>query len=128
MKPTTIALAFVCVALAGTAAAKTYIDNEKTVAQDCSKDPEATIVGNGNKLTFTGTCAAITVAGNENTVTIASVKGLDGPGNGNKVTAGAPEQVSVPGDRNQVGWKKGLSDKKAKLSDSGNDNKISQPK
>lgn len=114
--------------VADTAAANTYVDNEKTVMHDCAKDPEATIVGNENTITFTGTCSKISATGNENKLKIASVKQLDVQGNENTITADEVDAIHVLGNRNTVVWKKGLSAKKPKVSSPGTGNKISGPK
>lgn len=125
MKRFAIALALL---VAHTAAANTYVDNDKTVTHDCAKDPEATIVGNENNITFTGACKRIVAAGNENKLTIASVQRLEVQGNENTITADEVDAIAVLGNRNTVVWKKGIAAKKPKVSSPGTGNKISAAK
>jgi hypothetical protein len=105
-----------------------YLDNDKTVTQDCGKDPEATIVGNENTITFIGTCTRVRVMGNENKVTIASVKELTVDGNDNTIDVDATDAIGTAGNHNTVTWKKGISGKKPGVQNPGTGNKISQKK
>lgn len=125
MKLTALAL---ILASSAAFAGGTYLDNDKTVTHDCAKEPEASIMGNSNTITFTGACTTINVAGNKNTLTIVSAKGVNVEGNNNTVTVAASDAINVHGDNNTVSWKKGLSDKKPKLSNAGKKNTISQTK
>jgi hypothetical protein len=115
-------------ALAGTAAANSYLDNKKTVTHDCAKDPEASVAGNENTVTFTGTCSRISADGNDNKLKIESVKLLDVRGNKNAITVDAVDAINAPGNKNTVAWTKGISDKRPKVSSSGNGNKIGSAK
>src|SRR2546428_12574347 len=110
-------------ALAGTAAANSYLDNNKTVTHDCAKDPEARVEGNANTITFTGACERISADGNENKLKIESVKVLEVPGNKNTAAVGAVDVVRVTGNDNKVTWTKGISDKAPKVSSPGSRNK-----
>jgi hypothetical protein len=116
-------LLFVLV-FAGTAAANSYLDNKKTATHDCAKDPDAMIGGNENTITFTGTCARISAAGNKNKLKVEAVKVLDVGGNENAITADAVDVILVNGNKNTVTWTKGISDKRPKVSNPGNGNKV----
>src|SRR5689334_7284714 len=89
-------------AISGTAAADSYLDNKKTATHDCAKDPDALVAGNENTITFTGACNRIVAAGNHNTLTIASVKRLELQGNENSATADEVDTIHAPGNRNTV--------------------------
>jgi hypothetical protein len=114
--------------VASTAAANTYLDNDKTVTHDCAKDPEATVIGNDNTITFTGACGTISANGNNNKLTIASVKRLELLGNDNTVTVDEVDAIAALGNRNTVVWKKGIADRKPKVSSPGTGNKIGAAK
>jgi hypothetical protein len=120
-------LLFVLV-FAGTAAANSYLDNKKTATHDCAKDPDAMVAGNENTLTFTGTCSRISAAGNHNKLKIESVKVLDVGGNENAVTVDAVDVILTNGNKNKVTWTKGISEKRPKISNPGNGNKIGSAK
>jgi hypothetical protein len=115
-------------AIAGTASANTYSDNDKTVTHDCAKDPEVTVGGHHNTITFTGTCTRIAAAGNRNKLTVASVKRLDVPGNENTVIADEADAISVLGNRNTVTWSKGITTKTPKVTSLGKNNKVAAAK
>jgi Protein of unknown function (DUF3060) len=114
--------------LAGTATADTYLDNNKTATQDCSKDPEANVAGNNNTITLTGACKRIMVTGNNNTLNVASVAQLYVPGNHDVITVEAVDAINVPGNHNTVTWTKGISANKPKVSSPGTRNKINASK
>ena len=59
-------------------------ENNKTDAIDAA-GRDVTINGNGNKLTLRGECHALTVSGNNNTISAESVVSISVPGNGNQV-------------------------------------------
>jgi hypothetical protein len=113
---------------AGTATANSYLDNKKTATHDCAKDPDAMIGGNENTITFTGTCTRISAAGNKNKLKVESVKVLDVGGNENAITADAVDVILANGNKNTVTWNKGISDKRPKVSNPGNGNKIGTAK
>jgi Protein of unknown function (DUF3060) len=115
-------------ALSGTAAAEIYADNNKTVTQDCAKDPDARIDGNNNKITFTGPCKRISVAGNKNTVKATSLGLLHIPGNKNTATVDAVDSLILQGNDNNVTWTKGLTARGPSISNPGTGNKIGNPK
>jgi hypothetical protein len=76
----------------------------------CGPDDVIRIGGNGNRLTVTGNCGALEIAGNKNKVDIESVASVDVPGNDNEVTwrkgpggkADEQPKTSVLGSRNKV--------------------------
>jgi hypothetical protein len=115
-------------ALAGTAAANSYLDNNKTATHDCAKDPDARVEGNANTITFTGTCERISADGNENKLKIESVKVLDVRGNKNTAVVDAVDAIRATGNDNKVTWTKGISDKKPKVASPGSRNKIGSAK
>lgn len=114
--------------LAGTAAANSYLDNHKTVTQDCAKDPDAVVAGNQNTITFTGACDRIVADGNENNLKIESVKALIVHGNKNTATVDAVDAINAFGNENKVTWTKGISAKRPKISSPGTGNKIGSAK
>jgi hypothetical protein len=120
-------LLFVLV-FAGTATASSYLDNKKTATHDCAKDPDAMVSGNENTITFTGTCSRISAAGNHNKLKIESVKVLDVGGNENAITVDAADAIVTTGNKNKVTWTKGIADKRPKISNPGNGNKIGSTK
>src|SRR5262245_12204606 len=92
---------------ASSAAAKGYLDNKKTATHDCSKDPEAMVLGNENTITFTGECSRISAQGNENKLKVESVKVLDVQGNKNSAAVDAVDAIVTAGNDNKVTWTKG---------------------
>ena len=66
-------------------------------SHDCTttRVPFASVEGKGGAYTFTGDCDTIIVKGDQNTVSIASVKHLIVDGDGNKVTATKVDDVKV---------------------------------
>ena len=63
-------LALALVAVPAVAAADvSIIDNGKTVAIDCAKDPRVSLIGNSLTVTLTGTCKKLDITGNHETVT-----------------------------------------------------------
>ena len=106
-----LAIASLLLAASPALADVSIVDNHKTVKVDCSKDKTATILGNENTITLTGTCSLVSVAGNKNTVKADTATKLDVAGNDNTASVTASDQISVPGSRNTVTWKKGASGK-----------------
>lgn len=60
------------------------------------------VQGEGGQLTFTGTCASVSITGDANHVTIASTPRLQVLGSGNSVTSGGNPQVSNLGTDNRI--------------------------
>jgi len=103
-------------------------DAAKLTMIDCSKQADHSIADNNGKYEFTGACGAVSVTGNDNTLTIEKAKSLSLPGNKNAATVGMIDRISVVGNDNTVKWKKGLSKAKPKISVVGNHNKVSKAK
>jgi hypothetical protein len=120
--------ALVIMIISSSAYAESYALNGKIGTHDCSKDPDALITGNDNTITFTGACKRIAAAGNKNTLKIASVEELYAPGNDNVVTVDAVGAINTSGNSNTVTWTKGLKEKRPKVANSGNKNKIGTAK
>jgi catabolite regulation protein CreA len=105
----------------------TLLDNNKTVAVDCAKDPEVNLVGNHLTVTTKGICARITVSGNEETVT-GSASIVQVNGNHNTVTLDAADDVAINGNRNTVIVRKPIKAKAPRISNPGTDNHVTRPK
>lgn len=105
----------------------TIMDNDQTATVDCTKHRTVNIVGNGAKVTLTGTCEKLMVAGNDANVT-GSAKGAYVAGNDNTLALDAVDSIGTPGNNNTVTYKKTVSKKKVAVSNPGNGNKISQAK
>lgn len=122
-----LALVLAMLTASGLALAKgNYADNNKTIAHDCAKDPTVAVLGNGNKITVTGACKRIDVAGDDNTLTVASTAAVAVSGNKNRLAIGAVDQINAVGDDNTISWKKGVAGAKAKVASLGSNNTISQ--
>lgn len=80
-------------------------DNDQTVTVDCAKDKNVMISGNQATVTLTGVCERVVVAGNRATVT-GSAAAVSVPGNENTVTLAAVDLIATPGNLNTVTWKK----------------------
>ncbi len=125
-----IAFALTSLALLPLAAADVSIlDNDQTVAVDCAKDPNVSIMGNQATVTLTGTCAKIVISGNHATVT-GSATLVSIPGNHNTAMLDAVDTLSVPGNHNTATYKKTVSPKlkKTKVASPGNHNTITRTK
>jgi hypothetical protein len=84
------------------------VKNKQTVTHACTGgNVQVLIAGNKNTVTLTGDCAKVSVTGNRNIVTV------DGVG-----------EVNVMGNKNTLTWKRGIGGKKAKVSNTGNGNKV----
>src|ERR1700688_886043 len=91
-------------AVSTVATAKGFTGNKVTATQDCAKEPEGSISGNGNTITFTGACTKISVMGNDNTVIVAAAKEVAVMGNTNRITVGETDSIKAMGNKNQVSW------------------------
>ncbi len=109
----TLALLAVTLALPAAAAAGedtiTIVDNGFTATKACNDHATVSIAGNDLKLTLTGMCGVVEIAGNDNTIII------DGA-----------ESISVPGNQNVVTWKRGPGGKDPKIAVVGNGNKVAK--
>lgn len=117
-------LALLLVALPALASADvTIIDNGKTVAIDCAKDPQVDLIGNHLTVTLTGTCTKLNITGNHETVT-GSATDVSVMGNENSVALDATDKIMVAGNKNTVSWKQPGT----KVQNSGKDNTVTQLK
>ena len=117
-------LALALIAAPAIAAADvSVIDNGKTVAVDCAKDPHVRLIGNSLTVTLTGTCKQLDITGNHETV-----KGSAGEvyvqGNENTVSIDASTTITVAGNKNTVTWKSGAP----KVQNTGKGNTVTQQK
>lgn len=119
---------FALLALTATAAADVSVmDNDKTLAVDCSKDKEVNLVGNHITATLTGVCTKVMMTGNHNTVT-GSALTVSVPGNHNTATLEKVDTLSVLGNHNTVSYRGPASAKKTKVSVLGLKNTVTQQK
>jgi hypothetical protein len=105
------------------------IDNDQTIAVDCAKDKNVSIIGNNATVTLTGTCARVSVSGNSATVTGAATT-VQISGNRNTATLTAVDAIVVTGNKKTVTYK-GTADaklKKPKISNPGTANTITPQK
>jgi hypothetical protein len=129
MKKITLHAATLALALTATAARAdvSIIDNNQKITVDCAKDRMVNIVGNKAAVTLKGTCEAVNISGNK-----ASVKGsatvVNVSGNDNTLDLDAVDGVNVSGNDNTVSYKKPAKAKSTRVTNSGNDNKISRTK
>jgi hypothetical protein len=88
---------------AGEPAPAAVRDNADTAVYDCTPQPRVAVYGDANDLTFTGTCAELTVAGDTNTIRVASVGEVALTGNGNTlIWSGTEPVVNDRGTGNSV--------------------------
>ena len=99
-------------------------EDDQTQTVDCAKDKAIHIHANNAKLTLTGTCESVMIAGNNAQIT-GSVTNVLVSGNDNKLTLDATLSIKVSGNKNTITYKKS-SDVKKKVGvlNSGNNNKI----
>jgi hypothetical protein len=108
---------------------KSILDNKKTVKVDCVKDPNVMVNGNGNNVKTKGTCAAVTVTGNGNHVTVEAATTVSVGGNENALTIDAVDTLSVTGNKNAVTYKRAVTkDAQPVVSTTGKDDKVVQAK
>ena len=101
------------------------LDNDKNVDVDCAKDPKISLLGNHLTIHATGVCASLQVMGNESSFTGSAAK-VSIPGNHNTITLIAVDDVSVTGNYNTVTVRKPLKRKTPNISNTGNQNSVSQ--
>ena len=119
-------LALVLLLASPAAFAKHYMDNKLTITHDCSKDPEASVMGNDSTITVTGACDSVSVQGNHNTLKIASSKKVSVNGNENTVSVEASDAIAVNGTSNKVSYKKGVSGDKVAVTNNGSKNTVAK--
>ena len=115
--------------VAGPAVADVMIhDNNQKVVVDCTKDKVVHVHGNDAKITLTGTCEMVMIAGNNAKVS-GSVGTVNVSGNDNKLDLDGTQSIKVSGNDNKILYKKSLDTKKpVGVANSGNNNKISSTK
>ena len=125
---TAIALALLLAAVPAFAD-KTIVDNKQTTTIDCTADGDVTIAGNENTVTLTGTCKSVTVSGNKNKIAAASSEHAYVTGNDNTVAIDALDNLAVPGNNNVVSYKATVAKGgKTKVSNPGKGNKVTKAK
>jgi len=123
----TAAVAVVAGSAAPARADISVTDNHKTLDVDCAKDPTISLSGNHITVTTKGVCTKIMIAGNHATVT-GSASMVLVSGNANTVTLAAADDVVISGNKNTLTVRKAVTRKAPNVMNSGNDNRVTQPK
>ncbi len=76
---------------------------------DCAHETRVTVEASGIAMSFKGVCERIVVKGDGNTITAASVAGIEIIGKGNTVTIEAVDRIHVSGSENAVRYRKSLT-------------------
>ena len=121
--------AIVLVSLVGVSTAslaRTVGDDRVTITHDCAKDPNVTINSNNDTVTLTGTCAQVTINGNQANVHGSSTN-IAVNGNNNTVVADAVDSLAVSGNNNTVSYKAGIKGD-TKVTNPGHNNTVSHAK
>jgi Protein of unknown function (DUF3060) len=105
----------------------TVMDNDKTIAVDCAKDKNVTLIGNNITANLSGTCESVKVTGNHENV-VGSVTNAFVAGNHNTLVLDGVDTISVAGNHNTVTHKKPLAKQKTNVSNLGKGNTITQTK
>ena len=105
----------------------TVMDNDKTIAVDCTKDKVVNLLGNHITATLTGTCDKVNVNGNHATV-IGSANAAHVSGNENTLTLDGVDTIAVSGNSNTVSYKKPVTKPKTRITNTGKGNTITQSK
>lgn len=111
MKRILFTLALVAVPALAHAGAHKVMGNKKKQSITCKAGDTVDVTGNSNTLTIRGECAALSVAGN-----------------GNEVTIDAAASISTAGNKNHVTWKKQAGGKDPDVTNPGTGNVIEQAK
>jgi len=116
------------VALTSIASADVSImDNDQTVAVDCAKDKQVSVIGNHATVTLTGTCTKVQISGNNATL-LGAATTVWIAGNQNTATLSGVDTLVVAGNENTVSYKGPVTAKKTKVSAPGNKNAITKQK
>lgn len=116
----------VVVGAAGAARADvSIVDNDKTVTVDCAKDRAVELIGNHITVTLVGTCAQVSVLGNQGTVRGSATR-FTVAGNRNTVTADGADAIAISGNGNTVTYKRGLARKQPAVSNVGKSNRVTR--
>jgi len=129
--PVSIAAAITTVlgTLLGAGAARaeiSIIDNNKSVAIDCAKDPVVNLVGNHITVALNGVCSKISITGNNETVTGAA-SAVTIAGSRNTVTLSAADDVIVAGNSNTLIVRKPIKAAARRITNTGKDTRITPP-
>jgi hypothetical protein len=118
-----------CAALAAPAARAdiTVLDNNKTIDVDCAKDARINLQGNHLTINASGVCTAISIDGNEATVTGSAIRVIIN-GNHNTLDLAAADEVAVRGNENTVTVHKPVKAKAPRVSNTGKNNRLTLPK
>ncbi|MFZ5480102.1 MAG: DUF3060 domain-containing protein [Myxococcota bacterium] len=84
-------------------------ENNRTVAYACKPDGVVQVLGNGNSVTLTGPCDAVSVTGNDNTVHTEMAR-----------------TITVAGNQNGVSWQRGVGKDPPRVQNLGNGNKVAR--
>ena len=105
----------------------TVLDNDKTIDVDCAKDARINLQGNHLTVNASGVCTAISIDGNEVTVTGSATRVIIN-GNHNTLDLTAADEVAVHGNDNTVTVHKPVKAKAPRVSNTGKHNKLTLPK
>jgi hypothetical protein len=108
------------------ATAQTINDSKTSAKQDCSKDDKLTVNGSNVTVELTGTCAQVTLNGNQITLN-GSAQKVSVNGNNNTLAIGTVDALALQGNNNTVTWKSGVHGA-PKVSNLGSGNTITQSK
>jgi hypothetical protein len=129
MKSMPVSIAAALGTLLGASAARaeiSIIDNNKSVAIDCAKDPAVNLVGNHITVALNGVCSKISITGNNETVTGAA-SAVTIAGSHNTVTLSAADDVIVAGNSNTLIVRKPIKAAAPRITNTGKDNRITRP-
>jgi hypothetical protein len=71
---------------------------------DCGKTPALKIAKGKLKITLTGACTSVSVAGGDNEIVADSVAALEVAGGKNKITVSKVDSIKLSGNKNEVTW------------------------
>jgi hypothetical protein len=101
--------------------------NDQTENIEC-KGNDVTVKGSDNRLVLKGQCDKLTVSGDDNVITAATVKEVTVSGDDNKITVESVAKITTTGDDNVISWTSGSGGKGPAVSSKGEDNQILQRK
>jgi hypothetical protein len=96
----------------------------QTVSHDCGRGGKVQIEISSSKITLTGACSKVELAGSKNTIAIASTGELWVGGTENRGTLDAVDAITTGGNRNALTYRRTVSLKAPKLSLLGKDNSV----
>lgn len=98
----------------------------QTVSHDCGRGGKVQIEISSSKITLTGACSKVELAGSKNTIAIASTGELWVGGTENRGTLDAVDAITTGGNRNVLTYRRALTLKAPKLSLLGKGNSVTQ--